>query len=91
MLVSGCTATQPEAGIDAGGVLTRPVDIRTLSRLRRAGPRMSVVSDNWAGLVAAARDLGYHGVALDRSASHPADGVIRSLDELLPPRPSLPG
>jgi len=24
MLVSGCTATQPEAGIDAGGVLTRP-------------------------------------------------------------------
>nr|WP_221374819.1 HAD-IA family hydrolase [Actinoplanes polyasparticus] len=131
----------------AGPVIELYPDVRrTLSRLRRAGLRMSVVSDNWAGLeatfdglgighyfegfaiselvgcrkpdprmytegsrllslapdaclfidddpalVAAARELGYHGVTLDRSASHSSDGVIRSLDELLPPPSSLPG
>ncbi|MCY1140869.1 HAD-IA family hydrolase [Actinoplanes sp. Pm04-4] len=124
----------------AGPVIELYPDARpTLERLRAAGLRMSIVSDNWAGLeatfagldvahyfegfaisevlgcrkpdprmyaegsrllslppsaclfinddpelVAAARDLGYHGVTLDRSATHSSDGVIRSLDELLP-------
>ncbi|MCO8274309.1 HAD-IA family hydrolase [Actinoplanes sp. TRM 88003] len=124
----------------AGPVIELYPDARpTLERLRRAGLRMSVVSDNWAGLeatfagldighyfdgfaisevlgcrkpdprmyaegsrllsleppsclfvdddpalVAAARELGYHGVTLDRSAARSAEGVIRALDELLP-------
>jgi HAD superfamily hydrolase (TIGR01509 family) len=124
----------------AGPVIEPYPDVpRVLDRLRFWGIRMSVVSDNWAGLEAvfadldirhyfdgfaisevlgcrkpdprmyaegsrliglephdclfidddpqlvdAAQKLGYQGITLDREAQRAAEGVIVSLDDLLP-------
>jgi putative hydrolase of the HAD superfamily len=54
------------------------------SRLLALEPGECLFADDDPRLVAAARDLGYRGVTVDRDAGAGADGVITGLDQLVP-------